>query len=501
MRRRVFARSRDCNRSGHSQPSKIRVVLLIGAPAARVAEWKLRAPALLESVAHGATVDVDAIRSRSGVINSCGHCGARNMGNATLLLEAYCPSRRGCARRSRRRSRSPSLSTLLSALGSAIVGICVSPADALADVGGVRWDTSAEVGAYYDSDDVAVLTPALTLAAREPAGGWSAKGSYLVDIVSAASVDIVSAASPRWTEVRHAATLGAAYKPGTLGGSVTGAASVEPDYRSLGAGIAGTYDVARKNATISLGYTYEHDIAGRTGTPFSVYGLRLDRHELNASVEIVMDRATTLTPSLDVLLEYGRQEKPYRWLPLFDRSVASSVPIGASIDRVNQLRLPGRVSESLPDSRQRFAASARLAHRFEHSTLVLWDRAYLDSWGLLASTADLHWVMELSRRWSLWPHARLHTQSGVSFWRRAYVGSVASGRVVVPEYRTGDRELGPLWSATLGPGLRWDIGTLDPRSLSITFEVQETYTEFRDALYIDHRFAVFALAGLSARFQ
>jgi hypothetical protein len=143
----------------------------------------------------------------------------------------------------------------------------------------------------------------------------------------------------------------------------------------------------------------------------------------------------------------------------------------------------------------------RFSHRFDDSTLILWDRAYADSWGLLAGTSDARWVLELSRRVSVWPHFRFHTQSQVSFWRRAYVGSIASGQVVIPEYRTGDRELGPLWSATLGPGLRFDLGSDDPDTASVELGVEGTYTDFRDTLYIDHRWAGLAVAGFSARFR
>lgn len=365
----------------------------------------------------------------------------------------------------------------------------------------VRWETGGEVGGYYDTDHVWAVTPSVRAAARDASAGWNASGSYLVDIVSAASVDIVSAASPRWHEVRHAGALDASYKPGPLGASLSLATSIEPDYVSIAGGLGASYDLARKNVTLSLGYVYEHDIAGRTGTPFSVYALRLDRHTVTGKLEVVLGPATTLTPGFDATLESGRQEKPYRWLPLFDASVAETVPVGASVDQVNQLRLPGRVTEHLPDQRQRYSASARLAHRFDHSTLMLWDRVYLDSWGVLASTTDARWTFELSRRWSLWPHLRFHDQAGASFWRRAYVGRVSAGQVSVPEHRTGDRELGPYWTATAGPGLRFDMGSGEPRDVSATLEIDGSYTQFRNALYIDHRWAGFAVAGFTARFQ
>ncbi len=364
----------------------------------------------------------------------------------------------------------------------------------------VRWDASGEVGGYADSDHVTVVTPALK-AAASASNGLTAQGSYLVDVVSAASVDIVSTASPRWTEVRHAATLGAGYERGNLGASASGAASFEPDYVSLAGGLGASHAFAKRNVLLSLGYSYQHDVAGRTGTPFSVYALRLDRHTVKGRLEIVLARATTLTPAFDLMLESGRQEKPYRWLPLFDADDADSIPDGASIETVNRLRLPGRVAENLPEDRQRYAASARLAHRFQRSTLVLWDRAYLDSWGLLANTTDLRWVFELGPRWSLWPRLRFHEQGAVSFWRRAYVGSVDDGRVVVPRYRSGDRELGGLWTGTLGLGVGWDVAKGLGRSARVSLQVDGAYTDFRDTLYIDDRWSTFVVAGFSTRFQ
>lgn len=359
-----------------------------------------------------------------------------------------------------------------------------------------RWDGSTEVSGYYDSDAVMVITPAVA-AAVKTTSGWTANGSYLVDVVSAASVDIVSTASPRWTEVRHAGQLGAGYEFGAYGVGAHGSASFEPDYRSWSVGAEGSYRFANKQALLSLGYAYQHDTAGRTGTPFSEYALRWNRHTGEARLELVLDRATTLTTGADVMFEAGRQEKPYRYLPLFDAAVAPRVPPGASVELVNQLRLPGRISERVPDTRRRFAASVRLAHRFRSSTLQLWDRIYMDGWGMLANTTDARWIFDLSPDWEFWPAVRLHNQSAVTFWRRAYVGSIQDGRVDVPSFRTGDRELGRLWTATAGAGAAFALA----RDMRVSLELEGAYTDFPNTLYIDQRWATFAVAGFGLRFE
>ena len=59
---------------------------------------------------------------------------------------------------------------------------------------------------------------------------------------------------------------------------------------------------------------------------------------------------------------------------------------------VNALRLPGRVAEHLPDTRNRFAVSGRIAQRLAGSTFILTERLYGDDWGLKASTTDLRLV-------------------------------------------------------------------------------------------------------------
>jgi hypothetical protein len=386
----------------------------------------------------------------------------------------------------------------------AVLGIVAAAASAHAQSPAgspLSWEAGTETSAYQDTDAVTVLTPAVRGKVSAIPAGWSASGSYLTDIVSAASADIVSTASPSWRELRHAASLSVGYEPGDLGGSLAWDVSSEPDYLSLSGAARGVYGFARKNAKLGIGYSFTHGVAGRTGTPFSVFALELDRHAISGALELVLDRATTLTTSLDAVFEHGRQEKPYRYLPLFDERTAARVPRGAPVELVNSLRLAPRVSERLPDSRARGAVSGRLAHRFRSSTLVVTDRAYVDSWDLRATTLDVRWVLELGQRVSLWPHARTHFQSGVWFWRRAYTGGVMSGTVNVPAYRTGDRELGSLYSATLGPGARWNFGASEPRALSAVIELEGIYTRYADALYVDERWAAFASMQLEAHFQ
>jgi len=372
-----------------------------------------------------------------------------------------------------------------------VVGL-VFAGDASADAGKLIERASTEVAAYSDSDHVNVITPSVKGQVENPTAGWAIDGSYLVDVISAASVDIVSTASRRWEEVRQGGSLGGSYKRGDWGASVSGSLSSEPDYFSYAIGGYVTRDFDERNLSLIAGYGFGHDLIGRAGTPFSVYSHSFDHHALTLGVTKVIDRATTLALTGDVKFQEGDSSKPYRYIPLFYAETAASVPVGASLATVQNLRLPQSVIEALPLSRQRYALTARLAHRFAHATTRLETMVDDDSWDLEGFLADGRHLFDLAPRWSIGPHARYYVQSAASFWKLAYVGGSGS----VPTYRTGDRELGPLMNLTAGASARWSVGPksrIDEWILGASFDT--TYTGFFDDLYIKRR--VSALLALS----
>jgi Protein of unknown function (DUF3570) len=361
-----------------------------------------------------------------------------------------------------------------------------------------------ELAGYNDSDHVSVVTPSIN-AGIENVSGASLNASYLVDVVSAASADIVSTASRRWEEVRQAGSLSGQYKPHDFGVGVGGSVSNEPDYLSIGAYAMVIKDFDEKNWTVNFGYGYSHDTAGRCGTggactPWSVFSRPLERGSFNAGVSWVVDRATLASMTVDVIIENGDQSKPYRYIPMFLPQVAEVVPKGASIDQVNSHRLPERPLEQLPLERHRLALTWRYAHRLDGSTVRLEERFYDDDWGLIASTTDARWIFDLGKRVAVWPHARFHAQTAVSFWQLAYTSDPGNGTGwSLPLYRTGDRELGPLWTTEGGLGGRWYLGgAKDPRSLQLGAAVDAMYTGFTDDLYLTSRTGILGSLTLEA---
>jgi hypothetical protein len=359
---------------------------------------------------------------------------------------------------------------------------------------------STEITGYTDSDHVNVVSPSIAASVSDVLAGWSISGHYLVDVVSAASVDIVSTASSKWVEVRNAGSAEGSMKVGdtTLGAS--GVFSSEPDYLSLAGGGTLTIDLLDKNLTPFLGLSYGQDQVGRTGLPRAFWRTK-ETLGGQFGATFVVDRSTISSLQAEFIQETGYLAKPYRYVPLFAPAQAASIPAGASIAEVNANRLNVRAAEQVPSARHRFAVTSRLGRRFDAATLRLDERVYADTWGMLASTTDFRFIFDIGRRLTLWPHLRFHVQNQVVFWQRTYEAiPAANGALGIPAIRTGDRELGALYAATGGAGAKFKLVDDIERPWSLVLEADTSYTRYLDALYITERNAVFSTLAVETEF-
>lgn len=353
---------------------------------------------------------------------------------------------------------------------------------------------SLEFSGYLDDAATEVVSPSIHFEIENGLAGWGIGASLMVDVVTSASADVVATASPKWTDVRTAPAVDGRFKVGDTTISLGGGASIESDYVAANGSASVAVDLASKTITPSLGYTFGYNIAGRRGTPYEIYQRVMHSHTLQGGVTFVVDKSTILVPTLTVTLEFGDSSKPYRWLPTF--APGTELTPGESAADLSGQRLDFMVEERLPQERQRYAVSALLAHRFTTTTLRLDERLYADSWSLLASTTDFTLPIDVSDVVRIWPHARAHIQSGVSFWQLGYSAKVTSAGVAVNGLRTGDREMSPLLGLSLGGGLK--LAASDAISLGLAADA--VYTRFFDALYVTDRWAGFGAATFDAEF-
>lgn len=364
-----------------------------------------------------------------------------------------------------------------------------------------------ELAGYSDTNAVAVYTPAVNASLVSPTAGWNLGGSFAIDAVSAASPDIVSSASPPFEEFRYTGGVTGGYKPGLYGAQASFASSAAPDYVSYTGGLRLTADFNDKLITPSIGYSYAYDRVGRGPNhylndfdPLKGY---IHTHEIEAGVTLILSPTTLVLVGGTFSMERGDGSQPYRYVPMFDpEDVAPFVPRGAIIDLVNDTRLPMRPLEQVPTERDRYAVGGRLNKRLKNATLRVEQRFYYDTWGMLASSTDSRYMVDLSRHLRVWPHVRIHAQTGTNFYELAYGATVEpDGQILIPLYRTADREHSPLFTGTGGGGVRLGLGEPEGTAkYGITLVGDVMYTRFFEALYVKERTAVYGAIGFDVEF-
>ncbi|WP_394836874.1 DUF3570 domain-containing protein [Pendulispora rubella] len=367
-----------------------------------------------------------------------------------------------------------------------------------------------EMSAYTDTLNVHVMSPGITAAVISPTAGWNVGGSFLADFVTAASPDIVSTASGHFVERRYGGSLGGGYKPGKFGAQGNAGISSSPDYLSISGGIAITGDFNDKLITPRISYSHSDETIGRNDSPFAnVPGNHLgDKRKLfvnafEAGCTFVLSPTSVLVLGASLDTERGDQSKIYRYVPMFSPSVASKVTPGLPANLVNANRLAYRPQEQLPNERDRYAGALRFVHRFTTATLRLEERLYYDTWSIKATTTDLRYMQDIGKHLRVWPHIRFHAQTGANFYRLAYAAATKDdGTIVIPTYRTGNRELSPLMSATVGFGARIALGETEATTqYALTVTGDYMYTYYFNSLYTVSRQAFYASLGFEVEFQ
>lgn len=265
---------------------------------------------------------------------------------------------------------------------------------------------------YQDSDRTFIQTTAVS-ASSTIGDHVLVGGHYLVDVVSSASVDVVTGATGRIDELRHEGAGSLTYRDSERSLSGSYLYSVEHDWSSHSGAFSLSHDFAQHNLTLGLGAIIGINTIGSVDND--------DVHERLVTGSGQLSAIFTASPNDILGLMYwfsyldGYQASPYRFVVYGD------------------LRA---VRENVPTQRTRQALTARWNHHFvDDLALQTHLRGYVDDWGILSFTAGTELVIGLGSI-DLGLHLRGYAQRRAEFYRGAYA--------VLDRYRTADRELATL---------------------------------------------------------
>jgi hypothetical protein len=219
----------------------------------------------------------------------------------------------------------------------------------------------------------------------------SLTGSYYVDSVSSASIDVITSASP-YKEKRTEYAFGADYVYRDSQITLTGSNSKEPDYTATSLGMDVSQEVFGGMTTITLGYTRSSDKVGEKGIGFFD---NAKHWQYRFGVTQILSPRWITSVNFEAVSDSGFLGSPYRVARVF----------GATIEE----RVPRTRSSRALKFRSSYDLGSRDAMHAEY-------RYFWDTWAIKAHTAELGYSRYFGDSWLADAFVRVYTQKHALFY-------------------------------------------------------------------------------------
>ena len=276
----------------------------------------------------------------------------------------------------------------------------------------------------YTGGGVDINVPSV-LVRKQVGSSLSFVGSYYIDMVSSASIDVITTASP-YTEERKQWSLGMDYLRGNTMMTVAFASTEESDYDGSTVSFAVSQDMFGDMTTISLSYAYSDDIVGNSSDP--TFEEELKRQQYGVGLTQILSRNLISTLNFTVITDEGYLNNPYRSVRYADPGTA----LGYSYE-----------PELYPNTRTSSALGLRMKYYLPWRAAVEGEyRYFTDTWDIDSNTAALSYTHPIGP-WTFMAKYRWSDQTGAAFFSDLF------SRPEATNFRGRDKELSPLTSSTV----------------------------------------------------
>lgn len=313
----------------------------------------------------------------------------------------------------------------------------------------------------YEGGGVRIDGPSL-LVRKKVGKSVSFVSNYYVDMVSSASIDVVTTASP-YTEERTQWSLGMDYLRGNTMMTANFTSSVESDFDAKTYSFGVSQDMFGDLTTLSLSYSYGEDVVGRSDDPDFARDNRRQQYAVGLTQILTRNLITSL--NFETITDEGFLNNPYRSVRYAD----PNNPLGYSYE-----------PELYPRTRTTNAIGIRARYFLPWRAAIEGEyRAFTDTWGITSNTGALTYVHPW-KDWTFEVKYRLHDQTGADFFSDLFSRSEATN------FRARDKELSPLTSTTVKLMATWEFMSdgwafIDRGSVTFSYDhLMIDYEEFRD---------------------
>ena len=288
---------------------------------------------------------------------------------------------------------------------------------------GVLPDDRADVLYHlYDGGGVEIDGPSV-LVRKKVGKSVSVVGNYYIDMISSASIDVVTTASP-YTEERKQWSLGMDYLHGNTTMSVNYTSSEESDFDAETVSFSVSQDMFGDLTTLTLSYALGDDLVRMSTDP--TFEEPLDRQIYGVGVTQILTKNMIAALNVETVTEEGYLNNPYRSVRYFDALTG-----GYDFER-----------ELYPNTRTSTAAGFRMRYFLPYRAAVEGEyRFFTDTWDIEGHTASLSYIHPW-KDFTFTGKFRFHDQTGAHFYSDLFSGPQATN------FRGRDKELSPLTSYT-----------------------------------------------------
>ncbi len=306
--------------------------------------------------------------------------------------------------------RGLTIATLLLALGAAQAGVLP---DDRADV----------LYHLYDGGGVEIDGPSI-LVRKKVGKSLSFVGNYYVDMVSSASIDVITTASP-YTEERKQWSLGMDYLRGNTTMRVNYTESIESDFDAKTVSLSVSQDLFGDLTTLTLTYALGDDLVRKSDDP--TFERPLDRQIYGVGVTQILTKNLIAALNVETITEEGYLNNPYRSVRYFDPTTGGYLFEG----------------ELYPNTRTSNAVGLRARYFLPYRAAIEGEyRFFIDTWDIESHTAAVSYIHPWGD-WTFTGKYRFYDQTGAHFYRDLFARSEETN------FRGRDKELSPLTSHTV----------------------------------------------------
>jgi len=316
----------------------------------------------------------------------------------------------------------------------------------------------------YEGGGVTVDGPSL-LVRKKFGEKFSVAANYYVDMVSSASIDVLTQASP-YKETRRQASLAVDMLQGKTQYSLAYTNSDENDYTANTASFDLSQDMFGDLTTVSFGFSRAWDEVRRNGDP--EFKEPVDRWSYRVSVSQIVTPTLMMGLIFETITDEGFLNNPYRSARYVDPTAAA----GFSWE-----------PEVYPNTRTSNAVSLTADY-------FLWYRAaihgmyryYTDTWGIGANTLRIGYTHPIGDRWILEAGYRWYDQSSADFYSDIFPYANSQN------FLGRDKEMSTFQSQMVNVGATWSLpaikwGGIERSTINVFYDhAIYDYKDFRNAL-------------------